>query len=82
MFKGMFKKTPKPFARTQSQVRVVRLTCLTSICMTYLYKANNNDDILCEMFVYFFCLQDDLSAPSELSGSADNLFVNTNTKVK
>lgn len=84
MFKGIFKKTPKPFARTQSQVRVVRLTCLTCICITYLYKANNNDDILCGIFVYFlfFCLQDDLSAPSELSGSTDNLSVNTNTKVK
>lgn len=31
MFKGIFKKTPKPLARTQSQVRVVRLTCLTCI---------------------------------------------------
>lgn len=34
------------------------------------------------LFIIFFFLQDDLSAPSELSGSTDNLSVNTNTKVK
>lgn len=57
MFKGMFKKTPKPFARTQSQVRVVRLTCLTCICITYLWNNNNNnknndDDNLCGIFIF------------------------------
>lgn len=36
MFKGMFKKTPKAYARTQSQVSVVRLTCLTCICIIYI----------------------------------------------
>lgn len=30
---------------------------------------------------FFFYLQDDLSAPSELSGTTDNTSLSTNTKV-
>ena len=66
VFGGIFKKSPKPYAaRRGSQVRVVRLTCLTFTCLTFTW----DDKWGCW---HFLCpLQDDLSAPDELSGSTE-----------
>lgn len=68
MFSGMFKKQPKALgARTQSQVRVTRLSLL---------EEEDGDN---QWLMFASHPQDDLSAPSEMSGSTDNLSVNNNT---
>ena len=58
----------------KKKVRVVHLT----LPLLHHLKINNNN----QMGTFVSCLQEDLSAPSELSGSTDNLSVNSNTKVK
>lgn len=72
-FSGMFKKSPKPFrARPQSQVGVLHFFILLGICNIYVNVYN---------FLFFFSIQEDLTAQSEVSGSNDNLSAAGNTKV-
>lgn len=74
MFSGMFKKSPKPFrAKPQSQVSIMESCCrlfssqLNHVTLIYSDGINNH------WLTFVSHLQGDLSAPSELSGSNDNL---------
>lgn len=72
MFGGMFKKS-KPFgARTQSQVRVVRLALFSHFDLLL-----EDDD-----GTFVSRPQEDVSASRDLSASKDDLSVKSNTKVK
>lgn len=77
MFKGILKKTPNPFARTQSQVSFAPHHGHSEIDIIWSQQWSQsvrNDS--------FFGLQDDLSAPSEPTGTNDNTSLSTNTKVR